>query len=111
MNAKRAVVDLDLLIDALFSTCYEGMGSYHSHYSSWFVDSQTGAVKKLPDDLDEDELEEYDDWIPEGYFRLPSKSEINEYGMMEEFYQTMPNRAISNKWFLRIGTKPIMRSI
>jgi hypothetical protein len=48
-------------------------------------------------DLDDEECAELDEcgeWIPNGYYRLPSKREINQYGMMEEFCEIVSNPSI-----------------
>ena len=60
-----------------------------------FLDRETGEVVWINDEvMDKDEIEEASEELDaHGFYRLPTSFEIHEYGMMEEFVESLPEPA------------------
>lgn len=67
----------------------------------YFLDLQTGGIVCFADefkiDLDEEELEYEMEENPERYLRLPTKFEIHEYHIIEEFIWSLPEGGKQNQ--------------
>lgn len=88
-NAKPRL-KLSVVIDAIEASSDEWQYFYDlkTHESIWF--SEYGG-------FDDEEESELLDGEPERFIRLPSKYEIHEYSIMEEFVESLPEGVMQNQ--------------
>lgn len=82
-------VDLDKILDALEMVDED---------SQAYFNTDTGEIEWLGGFLDSDEYEDLADRIEFGHFiSLPTKYDIHEYRIMEEFIYSLPTGEVQNK--------------
>ena len=82
------MIELERIIDALefVNSCIDGYAYYNQ---------ETDEIYYVGDSINE--LEEYDDDFIDSCYTLPSKYQIDEYSMMEEFIETIKDTSLSNE--------------
>lgn len=95
------LIDLNEIIEGLeyVNSCLDENVYYNTETKEVFY----------PDDLEYEDDDENLDEIMEKSIKLPSKYEINEYGMMQEFIETIENDLIYNKLLSAINGRGAFR--
>ena len=94
-------VDLDKILDALEMV---------NENSQAYFNTDTGEIEWLSDFLDSSEYEDMADRIEFGNFiSLPTKYDIHEYRIMEDFIYSLPTGEMQNKLHRAIKGKGAFR--
>lgn len=108
-EVKNSNVDINELIDAF---------EMDNYFERSFINTLTGEVINLTegevfsdneneDFLNEEDIddEEFEELIPDHFLSLPDKYEINMFGMMEDFCNTVENQKIQQNLCNALGGK------